>query len=253
MANHVTTEWEDIHVKLGNYLPREKEESNDEIAKRVIESIQNYDPMDHKTLEELNEIEDEENDEILKKYKEKRLKELKEFASKPHFGKLYELRKQDYIQEVTNAPKDVYVVLLLYQTYIEDCQVLSKILEKLAQRFILVKFMRIVATDCIEKFSDRDCPGIIIYYNGKLYRQLIPATYYFGGSGRISSDKVEWILGSLKIIKSEIDEDPFEEEHSYTRKNKKKYKGDSDSDRSDSDGDDGLKKDREYSWTFISK
>ena len=64
MANHVTTEWEDIHVKLGNYLPREKEESNDEIAKRVIESIQNYDPMDHKTLEELNEIEDEENDEI---------------------------------------------------------------------------------------------------------------------------------------------------------------------------------------------
>jgi hypothetical protein len=23
MANGVTTEWEDIHVKLGNYLPRE--------------------------------------------------------------------------------------------------------------------------------------------------------------------------------------------------------------------------------------
>jgi len=252
MANHVTTEWEDIHVKLGNYLPREKEETNDEIEKRVIESIQNYDPMDHKSLEQLNEIEDEENDEILKRYKEKRLKELKEFASKPHFGKLYELRKQDYIQEVTNAPKDVYVVLLLYQNYIEDCLVLSKILEKLSQRFILVKFMRIIATDCIEKFSDKDCPGIIIYYNGKLFRQLIPATYYFGGSGRISSDKVEWILGSLKIIKSEVYDDPFEDDNSYFKKNKKTFKDNYD-DKSDSEDEDGLKKDREYKWTFIRK
>ena len=168
MANHVTTEWEDIHVKLGNYLPREKEETNDEIEKKVIESIQNYDPLDKKTLNDLNEMDDFENDEILKKYKEKRLKELKEFNSKPHFGKLFELRKQDYIQEVTNAPKDVYVILLLYQNYIEDCLVLSKILEKLAQRFILVKFMRIIATDCISsiflifnfKFSD-----ITLFFN----------------------------------------------------------------------------------------
>ena len=253
MANHVTTEWEDIHVKLGNYLPREKEESNDEIQKKVIESIQNYDPLDKKTLNELNEIDDFENDEVLKKYKEKRLKELKEFNSKPHFGKLYELRKQDYIQEVTNAPKDVYVILLLYQNYLEDCLVLSKILEKLAQRFILVKFMRIIATDCIEKFSDKDCPGIIIYYNGKLFRQLIPATYYFGGSGRISSDKVEWILGSLKIIKSEVEEDPFDEDNQYYAKGKKKFKDDSDDDKSDSDDDGRLKKDREYSWTIIRK
>ena len=113
--------------------------------------------------------------------------------------------------------------------------------------------MRIIATDCIEKFSDKDCPGIIIYYNGKLFRQLIPATYYFGGSGRISSDKVEWILGSLKIIKSEVEEDPFDEENHYYGKGKKKYKDDSDEDRSDSDDDGRLKKDREYSWTVIRK
>ena len=49
MANNVTTEWEDIHVKLGNYLPREKEKSNDELQKIAIESIQNYDPLEHKT------------------------------------------------------------------------------------------------------------------------------------------------------------------------------------------------------------
>lgn len=31
MAAGVTTEWEDIHVKLGNFAPRPKEPTNDEI------------------------------------------------------------------------------------------------------------------------------------------------------------------------------------------------------------------------------
>ena len=162
MANHVTTEWEDIHVKLGNYLPREKEESNDEIQKIAIESIQNYDPLENKTLEQLKELEDEEDDEILQQYKAKRLAEMKEFASKPKFGKVYELRKHEYIAEVTNAPKDVYVVLHLYQTYKEDSKVMMKIFDYLAKKYVLVKFMQIVATNCIENFSDSNVPAIII-------------------------------------------------------------------------------------------
>ena len=93
MANKVTTEWEDIHVKLGNYLPREKDPTNDELQKIAIESIQNYDPLEHKTLEQLKELEDDdEDDEVIKAYQAKRLAELKEFASKPKFGKVLELR-----------------------------------------------------------------------------------------------------------------------------------------------------------------
>ena len=112
MANHVTTEWEDIHVKLGNYVPTEKPmESNDKLQEIAIEEMQKYDPLDNKNIEQLDALEDEEDDEVLRKYKEKRLKEMKEMASKPHYGKLLELKKQDYIQEVTNAPKGVYVVV----------------------------------------------------------------------------------------------------------------------------------------------
>jgi len=252
MANHVTTEWEDIHVKLGNYVPRPKETSNDEIQKMAIEAAQKYNPLEKKSLEELNEIDDDDDDdEVLKKYKEKRLKELKEFASKPKYGKVIELRKQDYIREVTNAPKDVYVVLHLYQTSIEDSVVLSKIFDTLAKKYVLVKFMQIVSTNCIEDYDDRDVPGVIIYYNGKLIRQFIPAVYYFGGSGHLSLEKVEWILGSLKVIKSDLDEDPFdEEEHHYSKK--KKYSDDDDA-RSNSDDDEYLKKNREYSWNIIRK
>ena len=69
MANNVTTEWEDIHVKLGNYLPREKEKSNDELQKIAIESIQNYDPLEHKTLDQLKKMEEEDDDdEVIKAY-----------------------------------------------------------------------------------------------------------------------------------------------------------------------------------------
>jgi hypothetical protein len=37
MARGVTTEWEDIQVKLGNYLPREHEADGEEIAEANIE------------------------------------------------------------------------------------------------------------------------------------------------------------------------------------------------------------------------
>ena len=253
MANHVTTEWEDIHVKLGNYVPTEKTtESNDKIQQMAIEEMQKYDPLENKTVEQLDELEDEEDDEVLKRYKEKRLKEMKELASRPHYGKLIELKKQDYIQEVTNAPKGVYVVLHLYQDYIMDCKILDKIFDSLAHRFVLVKFMRIRANECIEGFKDKDVPAVIIYHDGNLLKQLIPANYYFGGAGKLSAEKVEWILGSLKVIKCELENDPFddEEDTGYNiSKSHKKKKEDYDSDSDD----DGRKKDREYGWNFIRK
>lgn len=181
MANGISTEWEDIHVKMGNYLAREKQPTNDEIEQLAIDTMDNYDPLEKKTLDELDELEDDEDEEVLKKYQEKRLAELKEFAQKPKFGKVTELRKQDYIAEVTKAPADVYVVLHLYQNYNESSNILSVIFDQLAAKHVLVKFMRIVATNCIDKYKDEDVPGVLVYNNSKLIRQFIPATYYFGG------------------------------------------------------------------------
>jgi len=181
MVSGVSTEWEDIHVKLGNYLPREKQTTNDELEKIAIETIESYDPLEKKTLDELKEIEDDEDDEVLKEYREKRMREMIEYAQKVKYGKVIELRKQDYIAEVTNAPKDTYVVLHLYQNYSEPSNILGKIFEFLAQKFPLTKFMKIVATNCVDKYNDNDVPGVIVYKNAQLIRQFMPATYYFGG------------------------------------------------------------------------
>lgn len=256
MANHVTTEWEDIHVKLGNYLPTEEQTaSNDELQKIALEAIEKYDPLDHKNLDQLDELEDDEDDEVLRQYKEKRLKEMREFAAKPHYGKVYELKKQDFVAEVTNAPKEVYVVLHLYQDYVMDSKVLDKIFENLAKKFILVKFMRIRATNCIEGYPDNNVPGVIIYHNNALMKQFLPCTYYFGGEGHLSEKKVEWILSSLGVLKTDLEEDPFDEDDDdgyKVKKDNKRKKEDFDSD-SDEEGYGYRTKGKEYGFSFIRK
>jgi hypothetical protein len=192
MANGVTTEWEDIQVKMGNYIATEKDPSNDLLEKLIIEEVESYDPLEKKNIDELKELEDDEDDEVLKQYKEKRLQEMKDYASKPKFGKLIEIRKQDYIAEVTNAPKDVYVVIHLYQTYIEASNILTRIFENMAKKFPLVKFVNIQATNCCEGFKDENVPSILIYRNGKLQKEFIPAPYFFGGKNLSWKSKINF-------------------------------------------------------------
>jgi len=182
MARGVSTEWEDVQVKYGNYLAREKEETNDEIEQKVIEVLENYDPLEKKNIEQLKELEDDEDEEVLRIYEQRRMEELKQLAQRPKFGSVIEFRKQDYVTEVTNAPKDVFVVCHLYQNWSETSNILSRIFDNLAKKHIFVKFCRIVANNCIENYQDSDVPGVIIYQNGKLFKQFIPATHTFGGN-----------------------------------------------------------------------
>ena len=79
-----------------------------------------YDPrliMSEKQLELMAEDDlDFEEDEFMKEYREKRIAQLKVDSSKPKFGKVFEINKQDWEYHITNAPKDVRVVILFYQT-----------------------------------------------------------------------------------------------------------------------------------------
>ena len=43
MARGVTTEWEDIHVKRGNWKPREHVPTSEEIFYTQQEQVENYD------------------------------------------------------------------------------------------------------------------------------------------------------------------------------------------------------------------
>ena len=58
--------------------------------------------------------------------------------------------------------------------------------------------------------------------------------------------EVEWILGSIKVIKSDLEEDPFDEkEHHYSVK--RKYSDESEEEEEEE------RDDREYSWKIYKK
>jgi thiol-disulfide isomerase/thioredoxin len=159
MAYDVTSQWDDIHRRLGNYeeLPVEKKQA--EFSKEAIEAMEKYDPLAEKNLDELDEMEDDLDEEFLKKYKEQRLQEMQGDKEKPKFSGVREITKQDYVDEVTNAPKGTYVIIHLYQTYIEACGVMNQVFDELAPKYPQLKFVRIVATKCIENYPDINCPN----------------------------------------------------------------------------------------------
>ena len=43
MVHGVTTEWDDIQVKMGNYKPLEKEPTGEDIFQENIQTIEHYD------------------------------------------------------------------------------------------------------------------------------------------------------------------------------------------------------------------
>ena len=47
-------------------------------------------------------------------------------------------------------------------------------MEVLSKKHQGVKFLKMTATKCIEKLTDANCPSVLIYRNGAVFKQLIP-------------------------------------------------------------------------------
>ena len=51
MASGVTTEWEDLQVKFGNWLPRPKSPTGEEIAQANLEQVEQIEEFKGRTAE----------------------------------------------------------------------------------------------------------------------------------------------------------------------------------------------------------
>jgi len=198
MARNVTTEWEDMQVKMGNWAPVAKETPTEDIYNETIERNERYDPkllLNDKQLEEMAEDDPDFNDEdpFMKEWREKRMMEVAQEAAKPKFGSVYEINKPEWEDHVTKAPAESNVVIHLYQEYVIECKVLNEILNELAAKHKNVKFIKCVATKAVENFQDRDLPALIFYKGGELQGQLVPCGTILGGK-RMTSKTVEYVL-----------------------------------------------------------
>ncbi|KAE9612553.1 hypothetical protein Lal_00005899 [Lupinus albus] len=164
-----STQWDDIQRKLGNLPPKEPvfkpppftpNPDSDSIPK-------DKDWIDSKNEDELLDLEDDfDDDRFLEDYRKKRLAEMKETAKILRFGSVVPISGSDFIREVSQAPSDVWVVVILYKEGISDCGLLMQSIEELAVRYPATKFVKIISTDCIPNYPDRNLPTLLVYNNG---------------------------------------------------------------------------------------
>ncbi|XP_055597348.1 viral IAP-associated factor homolog [Uranotaenia lowii] len=205
------TEWNDVLRAKGILPPKkEKEITEDDIIgmiENTIEEKQNGSKdLSKLDLDELDELEDSEDEAVLLEYRRKRMAEIQALAQKAKFGSVIEISGQDYVNEVTKAGSEIYVVLHLYSRGVPFCSLINQHLSQLAPLFPATKFVRAIATTCIPNYPERNLPTIFIYYEGQLKKQFVGPIEL--GGPNLTCEELEYMLGQAKAIESSITEDP---------------------------------------------
>ena len=110
------------------------------------------------------------------------MRELKEELKLNRFGDVYEISKNEWMTEVTEASKSCWVVVLLYVNSLVDCGVMESVMIQLAKKFMKVKFLKIRSTSAIENWPESNLPTIFVYHDGELQDQLLTLKSLGGAS-----------------------------------------------------------------------
>eukprot|EP01029_Cantina_marsupialis_P014236 TRINITY_DN3149_c0_g1_i2.p1 TRINITY_DN3149_c0_g1~~TRINITY_DN3149_c0_g1_i2.p1 ORF type:complete len:249 (-),score=71.70 TRINITY_DN3149_c0_g1_i2:132-878(-) len=202
-----TTEWEDALEKHGVIKPLY--DSDDNLSE---ESEEEYQPhkYENKSLKELKEVAEEDDDSddeaVRRKYIQQRMEEFRQSLMKPKFGSVLSLSKADYVKEVTEASKSKWVVVHLHQDHIMTSKRMQKCLAEVAGRKGEIKFMEIIADQCMENYPDSNVPTLLLYHEGVNKKQIV-GSGLFGGS-TMTADDLEWVLSQMGVCKTTMTENP---------------------------------------------
>ncbi|XP_010250948.1 PREDICTED: phosducin-like protein 3 [Nelumbo nucifera] len=179
-----STQWDDIQRKLGNLPPKPAPFKPPSFTPSQDEDFKPKDKtwIDEKTEEELEELEDDpdlDDDRFLEEYRKKRLAEMREAARISKFGSVIPISGADFVREVSQASPDVWVVVFLYKEGFPECGLLLRCLEELASRYPATKFVKIISTDCIPNYPDRNLPTLLVYNNGAVKGTYV-GLHHFG-------------------------------------------------------------------------
>ena len=158
---------------------------------------------------------DNDDDEFLASYRRMRLRELRSESRCPH-GDVRHISRPDWAREVNEASRDGTWVLVnltrgsdaatVSVRHVDACEVVERAAADLARRFPRVKVVSIAASAANEDWPPHNLPTMFCYRDGRLQHQLI-GVEEFGGHG-ITTDRVEWRLAQLGVLKTDLEEDP---------------------------------------------
>lgn len=216
------TEWNDILRAKGIIpeLPNAEEptEHDEALIKLVDDAIKsrygkeedNKKELEDCDLDELDELEDEEDERILEEYRRRRMQEMQLQASKEKYGEVTEISKPDFVKEVSEASNETPVIVFLYKSGIPESRLVEDRLNTLARKFKATKFVRIVASNCIENYPDRNVPTLLLYRDGQPIGQLVGSANL--GGKAVTVQDLEWILKRYEMVESDMTEDPSKNE-----------------------------------------
>ncbi len=93
-----------------------------------------------KSLEQLKKLEDDIPEDSLEALRKKRIAELKAIAARNKFGDVQRIGEAEWVKEVTQEAKDVWVVVHLMVHGKTECILLDRIFKELAAKFRDVRF-----------------------------------------------------------------------------------------------------------------
>lgn len=180
----------------------------------------------------LDDTQDDLERDILLKLRQKRLRELQKNAAREKFGAVREIGSNQYIKEVTEASKGLWVVIHLYADSIPECKILNDKMVKLAYKKLHTKFVRIKGCLAIRNYPEKNCPTTLIYKDGEMKSNWVGLSKFGGSSMTVES--LEWALAKMGAVKTDMTHPPSSNsEFKLSFKRRKVY-----SDSEDDYGDD---------------
>lgn len=166
--------------------------------------------QEHNDTEEHDEAE-------ISEYRSKRLAQLQ-------YGNIIPISRTEWSREVNDASHSQWVVILLTCTssapnlnpyHREICQQVEQdVIPYLAGKFNEVKWVSIPSKGAIENWPDDNLPTLFCYHKGKLQCQLVGLDDF---GNKVTCDSVEYKLGKIGVVESDIETDPQEQRHGTER------------------------------------
>ena len=150
---------------------------------------------------------DDDNDAIIEEYRTKRLMQLQR-------GNVIPISRTEWSEEVNRASESQWVVILLTSAssapnlnpyHKDQClKVETDVVPHLAGKFGEVKWVSIPSRAAIENWPDENLPTLFCYRRGELQCQLVGLAEF----GCIHADDLEYKLGKMGVLESNIEVDP---------------------------------------------
>lgn len=125
-------------------------------------------------------VKDDDDERVLQRFREARIREMKEKNKANKFGGCETLARDEFMVKVKQASKTegvngtpVYIVIELFKDGIPKSELTTRAVLQLCKQHLNVKFVRMVADQCIPNWPDSNVPSIFVYYDGEAIKQLI--------------------------------------------------------------------------------